>query len=105
MTCQIYYQGSVSTAGLDITITGPASPTSVFYSYDEHATGSSVTTSVANAFASKLLGNAAVTATTNLHAIVTLGLVNGANAGTVQVQGSATGTGTVTVQPGSFCSL
>ena len=105
MTCQIYYQGSVSTAGLDITITGPASPTSVFYSYDEHPTRSSVTTSVANAFATKLLGNAAVTATTSLHAIVTLGLVNGANAGTVQVQGSATGTGTVTVQPGSFCTL
>jgi len=105
MTCQIYYQGSVSTAGLDITITGPASPASVFYSYDEHPTGSSVTTSVANAFATKLLGNAAVTTTTNLHAIVTLGLVNGANAGTVQVQGSATGKGTVTVQPGSFCTL
>jgi hypothetical protein len=67
--------------------------------------GSSVTTSVASAFASKLLGNATVTATTNLHATVTVGLRNGANAGTVQIQGSATGAGTVTVQAGSFCTV
>jgi hypothetical protein len=105
MTCQLYYQGSAGTAGLDITITGPASPTNVFYSYDEAPTATSYQSSVANAFATKLVGNATVTATTNLHATVTLGLMNGTNAGTVQVQGSATGAGTVTIQPGSFCRV
>ena len=103
MRCTLYYQGSAATAGLDITVTGPASPTSVFYSYDENATATSVQSSVASAFATKLTGNATVTATTNQRAAVTIGLRNGANAGTVQLQGSATGAGTVTVQPGSFC--
>ncbi len=105
MACHLYYQGSVGTAGLDITIAGPASPTSVFYSYDEDATATALQDRVANAFGTKLVGNAAVTATTNLHATVTMGLRNGANTGAVQVQGSATGAGTVTVQAGSFCRL
>lgn len=105
MTCNLYYQGSASTAGLDITVTGPAAPTSVFYSYEEDPTATSIQDSVASAFGTKLTGNAAVTATTNLSAKITLGLQNGANAGTVQVQGSATGAGTVTVQVGSFCRL
>lgn len=105
MDCSLYYQGSAGTAGLDITVTGPASPTSVFYSYEEDATATTVQESVANAFSTKLVGAAAVTATTNLPAHVTMGLRNGSNAGTVQVQGSATGAGTVTVQAGSFCTL
>ena len=103
--CDLYYQGSAATAGLDITVTGPASPTSVFYSYDEFPTATTSQTAVANSFGTKLIGNASVTATTNLHAIVAIGLVNGANAGTVQVQGSATGAGTVTVQAGSSCQI
>jgi len=105
MRCELYYQGSAATAGLDITITGPASPTNVFYSYDEYSGAGAVNSRVANSFGTKLVGNATITETTNLHAIVTLGLMNGANAGTVRVQGSATGTGTVTVQPGSFCQV
>lgn len=105
MRCDLYYQGSASTAGLDITITGPASPTSVFYSYDEDATATSLQDSVASSFGTKLTGNTTVTSTTNFHATVTMGLRNGSNAGTVQVQGSATGAGTVTVQPGSFCLI
>jgi hypothetical protein len=99
LVCHLYYQGSVGTAGLDITVTGPSAPVNVFYSYDKDATGS-----VASAFGTKLIGSL-VRTTANLHAIVTLGLMNGANAGMVQVQGSATGAGTVTVQPGSFCKV
>jgi len=58
-----------------------------------------------SAFGTKLVGAGTITATTNLHAHVTMGLRNGTTAGTVQVQGSATGTGTVTVQAGSSCVL
>jgi hypothetical protein len=105
MTCQLFYQGSVGTAGLDITITGPAAATSIFYGYKEHPTATTIQNSVAAAFATKLVGAAAVTVTTNLSAEVTLGLRNGANAGTIQVQGSATGAGTVTVQAGSYCTM
>jgi hypothetical protein len=104
-TCDLYFQGSAGTAGLDITVTGPASPTSVFYSYDEGSGVTSANSGVASAFATKIAGSASVAATKNLHARVTLGLINGANAGTVQLQGSATGAGTVTIQPGSFCRL
>ena len=104
-TCDLYFQGSAGTAGLDITVTGPASPTNVFYSYDEESGVTSAHSGVASAFATKIAGNASVTGTKNLHARVTLGLINGANAGTVQLQGSATGAGTVTIQPGSFCRL
>jgi hypothetical protein len=102
--CHLYYQGSGRTAGLDVTITGPASPISVFYSYDEGAR-TTPTNSVASAFNTKLTGSSTIIAKTNLHATVTIGLRNGANAGTVQVQGSATGTGTVMVQAGSFCMV
>jgi hypothetical protein len=102
--CHLYYQGSGRTAGLDVTITGPASPISVFYSYDEGAR-TTPTNSVASAFYTKLTGSSTIIAKTNLHATVTIGLRNGANAGTVQVQGSATGTGTVMVQAGSFCMV
>lgn len=97
----LYYQGSASTAGLDITVTGPASPTSVIYAYEEHNALATVVDSVATAFGTKLVGGT-ITATTNFSALVTIGLRNGANAGTVQLQGSATGAGTVTVQIGSF---
>jgi len=102
--CHLYYQGSGGTAGLDVTITGPASPISVFYSYDEGAR-TTLTNSVASAFNTKLTGSSTIIAKTNLHATVTIGLRNGANAGTVQVQGSATGSGTVMVQAGSFCMV
>ncbi len=102
--CHLYYQGSGRTAGLDVTITGPASPISVFYSYDEGAR-TTLANSVASAFNTKLTGSSTIIAKTNLHATVTIGLRNGANAGTVQVQGSATGTGTVMVQAGSFCMV
>jgi hypothetical protein len=104
-TCDLYFQGSARTAGLDITVTGPASPNNVFYSYDEGSGVTSANSGVANAFATKITGNATVNAATNLHARIALGLINGANAGTVQLQGSATGAGTVTIQPGSFCWL
>jgi hypothetical protein len=104
MTCNLYFQGSVNTAGLDIAITGPSAPTTVFYSLDEDSTSATNINSVASSFGTKLVAQN-ITATTNFHAMVTMGLRNGANAGNIQVQGSATGAGTVTVQPGSFCTL
>jgi len=99
----LYYQGSAGTAGLDITITGPASPTNIIYSYIEDATQTGGSQdSVATAFGTKLTGAGTITPATNLPVTATLSLFNGVNAGTVQVQGSASGNGTVTVQPGSY---
>lgn len=105
MSCSLMYQGSAGTAGLDMTITGPAAPTSIWYSYIEEATSTGGSQdSVANAFGTKLTGAGTITATTNFPATVKVILRNGANAGTVQLQGSASGAGTVTVQDG-FCIL
>ena len=104
--CSVVYQGSAGTAGLDMTITGPAAPTSLFYTYIEDATQTGGSQdSVSTAFGTKLTGAGTITATTNLPTTVTISLNNGANAGTVQLQGSATGAGTVTVAIGSFCSV
>ena len=76
----------------------------MFYSLDEYVTATTVKESVASAFATKLVSTT-ITATTNFTAYVKMGLRNGTTAGTVQVQGSATGTGTVTVQAGSYCTM
>ena len=97
---------SVGTAGLDLTITGPAAPSSVIYSYIEEATATGeAQDSVATAFGTKLTGAGTITATTNFPATTSMALSNGANAGTVQIQGSASAAGTVTVQPGSYCVM
>lgn len=99
--CNLFYQGSVNTAGLDVTVTGPAAPSFVITEYEEFF-GTSANNSRANAFASKMAG--ATTTDTNFNlAKVVIGLSNGSNAGTVQIQGSATGVGTVTVYQNSYC--
>lgn len=110
MSCQLTYQGSATTAGLKVQITGPASPTAVAINFTQTATTSGTvaatfTSESATAFSSALSDTLAITATTNMPATLTLGLVNGTNAGTIQVQAAAAGTGTVTIQPGSFCQL
>jgi hypothetical protein len=46
-----------------------------------------------------------ITTATNFVADVTLGLVNGTNAGTITLQAAANGAGTLTIQPGSYCQL
>jgi hypothetical protein len=102
--CNLAYQASGATAGLDVTITGPASPTFVISEYVEFQLGA-VTTPFeahANAFSTKMTGAASVDTNFNLAKVIIL-LSNGSNAGTVQIQGSATGAGTVTVYQNSWC--
>jgi hypothetical protein len=106
LSCTLYYQVSATTANLSIAITGPASPTFVSYSLFDGDTATQIGANlVATAFASTLSGSGTSTATTNFPATVTMGLSNGANAGTVQVQAGAAGTGNSTIQTGSFCQL
>ena len=106
MNCTLYYQVSATTANLSIAITGPASPTFVTYSLFDTDTATGVAESgVATSFATTLSGSGTSTATTNFPATVTMGLSNGVNAGTVQVQAGAVGTGNSTIQTGSWCQL
>lgn len=110
MICNFTYRGSATTAGLKVQVTGPASPTSVALNFTQTVTTSATLAATfssesATAFSSAMGDTVAITATTDMPATMTMGLVNGANAGTVQVQAAADGTGTVTVQPGAFCTL
>ena len=105
MTCNLVYSASAATAGPKIEITGPASPTAVTYSY-EGATGATAFSGAsATAFSSSLSIGASVTTTTPMPFQVTMSLINGTTAGTVQVLAAAQGTGTLTIYAGSSCEV
>jgi len=103
VTCDLDYQTSATTADIKIQWTGPASPTAVTYDLATEVTASTLSASVATAFSTALSEAGTPTITTNFPLRTTLTLINGANAGTIQLQAAATGTGTITVVPGS-CS-
>lgn len=105
MECHLYWQGSATTAGIKAQITGPASPTAVFIGLHQPLTASTYNDAVAAAFSTSLGVTTAITPTTNFEAVLTMGLVNGVNAGTVQIQLAAEGAGTLTLQNGSYCKL
>jgi len=106
LTCQILWSASGATAGPKFQFTGPASPTAVQYSVMQAVTATSDGTAGATAFSTSLnASGGTVVTTTNEPATLQLGLVNGVNAGTVVLQAAAQGSGTLTIQPGSFCQL
>jgi len=104
--CTVYFQGSATTAGPKFQATGPASPGAFALGVE----GYTNTTALANAVVTSLssantaLGTLGATAT-NLVAHVSGALINGSNAGTFVIQAAANGTGTLTIQDGSFCVL
>ena len=104
LSCDIYWQGSTTTAGPKYQFTGPASPTAVIAQATSEVTASTFTQSVVTAFSTPMANAGTITATTNFHDIVTLSLNNGANAGVVSLQAAANGAGTLTIQPGSVCT-
>jgi hypothetical protein len=102
-TCTLYYQAA-ATGGLNIEFTGPASPTNVTYSLMLPVSASAFAgSSVATAYSTSL-GNAVTTATTNFPATVTFSLINGANAGTLQMLAKSSAAVALQVQTGSFCT-
>jgi hypothetical protein len=106
MTCSILWSASAATAGPKFQITGPSSPTAVQYSVLQAVTATTDGTAGAVAFSTSLnASGTTVVASTNEPASINMGLVNGSTAGTVTVQAAAQGTGTVTIQPGSYCTL
>jgi hypothetical protein len=106
MHCAIVWQASAATAGPQFQITGPASPTAVSINMVSAITATTTASAAATAFSSAMnpVGTT-VTATTNEMAHIDMGLVNGVNGGTVQVQAAAQGVGTLTIQPGSYCVI
>lgn len=101
--CDIIWQGSAATAGPKYEFTGPASPTKVAAAAVSAVTATTFSQVVVTSFSSPMANAGTVTASTNLHDTVTLGLINGANSGTVTLLAAANGSGTLTIQPGSFC--
>jgi hypothetical protein len=101
--CDIIWQGSATTAGPKYQFTGPTSPTKVVASATSQVTSTTLTQAVATAFSSSMANTGTITASTLFHDIVTLGLINGANSGTLQLQAAANGTGTLTIKAGSYC--
>jgi hypothetical protein len=105
VTCAITWQGSANTTGPKYQFTGPASPTAVAIGVFSNITSSTYTSGSVTAFSSAFANSGTITATTNFTDRVTLGLVNGATAGVVNLQMAANGAGTLTVQPSSFCTV
>jgi hypothetical protein len=103
--CRITWQGTANTTGPKYQFTGPASPTAVAVGLHSPVTASTFITASAVAFSSAVANSGTVTAATNFTDIISLGLLNGVNAGTVQLQAAANGVGTLTIQPGSACSV
>jgi hypothetical protein len=101
--CAIFYQGSATTAGLDIAVTGPAGATLMSYDYKQWgAAGAIPLESTTFSFGTKLTGSATVGTSVHL-AEIDINDSNGATAGTIQIQGAADGAGTVTVYQTSAC--
>ena len=87
--------------------TGPAAPTAIYYSSLWQVSGSAAplySGAVATAF-STTQGASPTAAATNFQLILHIGLLNGANAGTIQLQMAASVSGTFTIQPGSWCTV
>lgn len=99
------YQTSATTANLSLQWTGPASPTAVTYTLEVAETATTLgAETVATAFSTALSATGTPTTATNLKVRSVLTLINGANAGTVQLQAAATGVGTITIIPSAAIS-
>ena len=108
-TCNLYWSESATTAPLSIQFTGPAAPTAVRVSLVETLTAGSAPTfysATANSFSTAIGATAGVTTGVGMPAQITIGLLNGATAGTVQLQAvPGGGAGTLSIETGSNCTL
>lgn len=105
VTCYVTWQGSAGTTGAKYQWTGPAAPSVVVSGASFGITATTAGTAGAVAFSSSMANTGTITTATNFQDIVTLSLINGVNAGSVQLQAAANGVGTLTIQPGSACTL
>lgn len=104
MSCQVVFQGSATTAGPKFEVTGPSSPTTVLFAVDGGTGAAAYADAAAAAFSSSISAFGTLGASaTNYVAHLNLSVINGSNAGTVQVQAAANGTGTLTIAAGSYC--
>lgn len=108
ITCNLIYQGSVSTASMILNSTGPASPTEVNAQtiMDTTTGASAVIYSAATdgtTFGFNLGPTAITTTATDLYATLVVNVIN-VNSGTWQLTANSNGTGTITIRKGSSCT-
>lgn len=102
--CTIVWKGSASTAGPNYKFVGPASPTASETGVLFTVTATTFSTATA-AMGTAVTNSGTVTASTDFPDHLTLTLVNGANPGVVQLDAAANGTGTLTIEKGSSCTV
>lgn len=85
--CHLLYQSTTGGAGNDakVQVTGPAAPTAVSVEWTHALTTGTFFNATATAFSSLMDPNGAPTGATNFGDTIRIGLINGVNAGTVQV--------------------
>lgn len=110
ISCKLIYQGSATTASAVYASTGPASPTKVTAQLEAVTTagaGAVLFTGATDGttFGFSLGPSAIITTATDLNTTLDVGIRNGANAGTWQLQAKANGAGTITIRDGSFCTI
>jgi hypothetical protein len=103
--CYILWQGSAGTTGPKFQFTGPASPTAVAASATSNVTATTYSTASATTFSSSMANAGTITTATNFMAEINFSVINGVNAGTLALQAAANGTGTLTIQLGSYCVM
>ena len=101
--CEGWMQVS-ATATVLFQITGPASPTNVFYALEYQTASASAPAWLApvTAFASALTTASITVTATNLYFRIPVTIVNGTTGGQISVQAHPS-TGTLTIQPGAAC--
>lgn len=102
-TCHLYYQAA-ATGGLNIEFTGPASPTAVRYGMDLPTAVTGVASGEADAFGTSI-GAVSTAGAVNLDAMVSFSLLNGANAGTVNLLAKSSAAVQLQIQSGSYCQI
>lgn len=111
-SCHIVWQNGTSGDAIQYQWTGPSSPTAVLFSAITTTTlgvtatsGLSSNKTVTSFSAANATGLTTVTASTNFSDDLELDVVNGVNAGTIQLQAAAVTGGTITIAAGSSCKV
>jgi hypothetical protein len=106
MDFTVIFQSAVTTTGIQFGFTGPASPTSVLIVSETQLTDTTWQVATARAFGNLTASTGVTTININYLARIKLLLVNGANAGTVQIQfASEVAATAVLVKRGSMVSV
>lgn len=103
--CHIIWSASNGQAGPSYQFTGPILFTSVLTNILASVTSSSFFTMQASTFSSRMNNSNTVFVNTNMIDTINFDLVNGTVAGTVQLQASASNTGTLIIRSGSSCMV